>query len=259
MIAEKWCKSALTLSKLPGIVYSLNPYIGCQHKCKYCYVPSVFQIKREEWMKKVYAKVNIPNILRKELKKKKKGVVGISTVTDPYQKAEKKYELTKKCMLLLLKNRWPIDVLTKSDLVVRDANILKEFGDAKVGITLTTLDDATRSMFEPFASSINQRLNALKTLAHYGIYTYVFLGPLLPDIEKNEVKTYIQTFLEIGVQEIIIDYLHLKKGVWNELCTVLNNEKKQLYKSRMAHGYYQEILNEFSRQCKNKITLTKAF
>ena len=82
-ITETKCKSALSKSNLPGLDYSLNPYRGCQHKCAYCYVPNVLRIKRAEWGNYVNVKTNIPNILAKELKKKKRGIVALSTVTDP--------------------------------------------------------------------------------------------------------------------------------------------------------------------------------
>ena len=96
-INEVKCKSALSLSALPGLNYSLNPYRGCQHNCAYCYVPNVLRIKRTEWGNFVDVKINIPLVLSKELKIKKSGVVGISTVTDPYQPVEKKYMLTRYC------------------------------------------------------------------------------------------------------------------------------------------------------------------
>ena len=89
------CKSALSASRLPGLSYSLNPYRGCQHNCAYCYVPNVLRIKRDLWGDFIDVKTNIPIILSKELKKKKPGVVGLSTVTDPYQPIESKYKLTR--------------------------------------------------------------------------------------------------------------------------------------------------------------------
>ena len=92
-IREVKCKSALSSSSLPGLDYSLNPYRGCQHNCAYCYVPNVLRIQRKEWGSFVEVKTNIPVVLSKELKKKKPGVVGLSTVTDPYQPIEKKYHL----------------------------------------------------------------------------------------------------------------------------------------------------------------------
>ena len=87
------CKTALSPSKLPGLDYSLNPYRGCSHQCAYCYVPSILRISKTEWQTLIQIKTNIPTILAKEVKRKKPGVVGISTVTDPYQPLEQKHQV----------------------------------------------------------------------------------------------------------------------------------------------------------------------
>jgi DNA repair photolyase len=101
----------------------MNPYRGCAHGCRYCYAPNIMRIPRREWGRFVEVKRNIPKILSDELKKKKKGVVGISTTTDPYQPVEKKYKLTRFCLEQLLKHDFPVSVLTKSRLVSRDLDI----------------------------------------------------------------------------------------------------------------------------------------
>ena len=125
-VTEITCKTALNPSSLPGLVYSLNPYRGCQHKCAYCYVPNVLRIKRCKWGEFVNVKTNIPVVLSKELRNKKQGVVAISTVTDPYQPIEKKYLLTRFCLEQLLRADFPISIQTKSDLVTRDINIISK-------------------------------------------------------------------------------------------------------------------------------------
>ena len=94
IVRQVRCKTALSPSSLPGLDYSLNPYRGCQHNCAYCYVPNVLRIKREDWGGFVDIKSNIPVVLARELKRKNKGVIGLSTVTDPYQSVEKKYNLS---------------------------------------------------------------------------------------------------------------------------------------------------------------------
>ncbi len=259
MIKERWCKSALTSSRLPGIDYSLNPYVGCAHGCIYCYVPSTLHVSREEWNKAVYAKVNIPAVLRRELKTKRKGIVGISTSTDAYQTAEKNYELTRKCLMLLLKHDWPIDILTKSNLVVRDIDIIKKFSEAKVGFTITTLNDESRKIFEPYAPSIEKRIEALKKFADRGIYTYAFLGPLYPEIEENEIDEWVDLFNDTGVKEIIIDNFHLKGDVWENMSRVLSKEKKKLYEKRISGNYYEKIYSEFKKKAKGKIVVSRAF
>ena len=111
------CKSALSQSRLLGYDYALNPYRGCEHGCSYCYAPYVLHEDRE-WGGFVDVKLDIPSVLSKELGRRKKGVVGISTVTDPYQPIEKKYELTRTCLEHLLRHDFPICIQTKSALAL---------------------------------------------------------------------------------------------------------------------------------------------
>ena len=135
------CKTALSPSKLPGIDYSLNPYRGCEHRCAYCYAPNVLKINREKWGDFVDVKVNIPHILSKELKMRKPGVVGISTVTDPYQSVEKKFKITRYCLEQLLKHDFPINIQTKSSMVIRDIDLISKFSNAEVMVSIATLND----------------------------------------------------------------------------------------------------------------------
>jgi DNA repair photolyase len=258
MIDEMWCKTALSPSKLPGLDYSLNPYSGCAHACKYCYVPNVLHLDRKKWGE-VKAKINIPMVLRKELKSKRKGTVGISTVTDAYQPAEKEYELTRKCLSLLLKKDFPINIQTKSDMVLRDMDLIKKFSMAAVGITITTLDEMGAKMLEPGAPSVKRRLQTVKKLADDGIYAYIFFGPVFPDIEKSEVERYVQTFIDHGAEEIMIDSLHLKPGVWESVSSSLPEGKREVFGERLKANYYADIFSEIEKECRGKIALTKAF
>ena len=104
----------------------------------------------------------------------------ISSVTDAYQPIEAKYKLTRKCLEGLLEHQFPVGILTKSPLVLRDLDLIKEFKDIEVGITVTTNDEKIRKVFEPQAPSITARINALKKLHNNGINTYAFIGPVLP-------------------------------------------------------------------------------
>jgi len=220
-IREITCKTALSKSSLPGLDYSLNPYRGCQHKCAYCYVPNVLRIPRSKWGCFVDIKMNIPVILSKELKKKKPGVVGISTVTDPYQPAEKKYQLTRYCLEQLLRYDFPISVQTKSSSVVRDIDIISEFSDAEVMMSIATLNEDERRLLEPHSSSIQERLDALRKYSNTEVKTSVFFGPIYPTIKNEELARTIDVFIECDVSEIVIDIFHLKPGIWENIESVL--------------------------------------
>ncbi|MFH1101373.1 MAG: radical SAM protein [Methanobacteriota archaeon] len=207
------CATALSFSSLPGLTYSLNPYRGCQHNCAYCYVPNVLHIPRERWGTFVHTKHNIPQILEKELLKKKGGVVGISTVTDPYQPIEKHEQLTRQCLGKLLLHDYPICVQTKSSLILRDLDLLSRFNSAEIMMSIGTLNDAERILLEPYASPINERLKVLKKTADNGIKTSVFFGPIYPTITTEEIPQILNTFINHHITEILIDRFNLKPGI----------------------------------------------
>ena len=175
-------KSVLTRSGIPGVDYCINPYVGCFHGCKYCYATFMkrFTGHTEAWGSFVDVKVNSPEVLQRQLQRKERGRVMISSVTDAYQPIEAKYKLTRKCLEVLLEHQFPVDILTKSPLVLRDLDLIKEFKDIEVGVTVTTNDEKIRKVFEPKAPSITARINTLKKLHNNGINTYVFIGPVLP-------------------------------------------------------------------------------
>jgi DNA repair photolyase len=182
VIQEKRVKSILSKSGIPGVDYCVNPYVGCSHGCRYCYATFMkrFTGHTEPWGSFVDSKTNAPEVLHRQMKKASRGHVLISSVTDPYQPVEEKYKLTRRCLEVLLPHQFSVDILTKSPLVLRDLDLLKQFKELEVGITITTDDDEIRKIFEPHASPIEARIQALKTLSKAGLKTYAFIGPLLP-------------------------------------------------------------------------------
>ena len=263
-IKEVSCKTALSKSLLPGLDYSLNPYYGCQHGCVYCYAPNVLKIDRRNWGGFVNVRRNIPKVLSKELRRKERGIVGISTVTDPYQPLEKKFKLTRYCLQELLKNDFPICVQTKSDLVLRDIDLISKFSDAEVGLTVTTLDDRERKLLEPGSSSIKSRLLALKKLGDAGIRTYVFFGPIYPTIEMRDVPKIVRVFADCDVDYVMVDKFHFKKGVWDGIKNALarHPEMKNVFYKRffVDRRYYTRVFHMVEEECrKNNIGFEKAF
>lgn len=181
-VREVNARSVLSKSGIPGIKYCVNPYTGCAHACAYCYATFMkrFTGHTEQWGTFADVKMNAPEILRKQLKRAERGRIIMSSVTDAYQPLEAKYKITRKCLEVIELFRFPVDILTKSPLVLRDIDIISRMKDAEVGITITTDDDSMRKIFEPHAPSINARIKALKELHKAGISTYVFIGPVLP-------------------------------------------------------------------------------
>jgi len=258
------CKSALSASTLPGLTYSLNPYRGCQHNCAYCYAPNVLHMSREQWGQVVEVKTNIPTVLAKELKHKKPGVVGLSTVTDPYQPLEQKYQLTRYCLEQLLKHDFSTHIQTKSALIGRDLDLISRFSNAQVMLSIGTLDDQQRKIMEPGTSSIPDRLEVLKKYSDAGVKTSVFFGPVYPTITIKEIPSILDTFLKCGVQEIWIDLIRLKPGIWESMKNRLTSDPAlyQIFSRNVIQNktYYQTIREEILQQGKQRnLTIIDAF
>jgi len=138
---------------------------------------------KEEWGQFVDVKTNAIACLKREIRKKRVGKVWISGVCDPYQPIEKKYELTRSILEVLSKNSWPVTIQTKSPLVLRDTELLREFSGVEIGLTITTADESIRKIFEPCAPPIRERIEAVEKLHSLGIKTFVMIAPMLPKTE----------------------------------------------------------------------------
>lgn len=163
----------------------INPYTGCQHSCSYCYARFMkrFTGHREPWGQFIDVKINAPDLLKLEITRKKPGRVWVSGVCDPYQPLEGKYQLTRQCLEILVQHEWPVTVQTRSPLVLRDLDVLKNGEDFEVGFSITTADDGIRKLFEPLAPPIKARIDALEELHRAGIKTYAMIAPMLPGAE----------------------------------------------------------------------------
>ncbi len=200
IIREKRVKSILSKSGIPGIDYCLNPYVGCSHACRYCYATFMkrFTGHLEPWGAFLDVKINAPEVLKKDLHRAAKGHIILSSVTDPYQAYEEKYQITRKCLEVLMSGHFSVGILTKSPLVLRDLDLFKKFGDIEVGFTVTTDQDKIRKIFEPYAPPIEARIQSLRTLHENGIKTYAFIGPLLPMNPENlaaKIRPYVDSIL----------------------------------------------------------------
>ncbi len=247
MITETKCKSILTKSGLAE--YCINCYRGCSHACAYCYAPAVLREKRK-WGSFVDVKVNAPDILKKELKNAPKGKVFVSSVTDAYQPLEKKYELTRRILEALLDAQFPIEILTKSSLITRDTDLIKRFENCEAGLTITTLDERARKVFEPDSSPVEEKLQALKAMKDAGINTYAFFGPMLPKVSDQNLEDYFDALKGIA-DFIYVDRLNLKAGTWKNLEVVLRKNYPELV------GAWKEILftkNDYYQNLKKQIT-----
>ena len=224
--------------------YSCNPYVGCRFGCVYCYASFMARMvgkKTNDWGNFVYAKVNASDLLKKEIAKLPNNgqgkVIWFSSVTDPYQGLEAKYQLTRKCLQVLVDNNFQgqVSFLTKSDLVLRDIDVLKQLKDVEVGMTITSTDDSISRYFEKYAPPITARLTALKKLHDEKIKTYAFVGPLLPHFVANQaaLTKLFKSIHKAGVREVYFEFLNLSGYIRNRLKNELKNLNMDIW-----HEFY---------------------
>jgi DNA repair photolyase len=233
-VKETQAKSILNKSQI--FDYCVNPYTGCQVNCRYCYARLFmkrYSGHKEPWGEFVDVKINAAEVLRKQLLRAKRGTVWISSVCDPYQPLEAKYELTRRCLKELLKKQFPVNIQTKSKLVLRDMDLLKDFKEIEVGFTITTNDETIARSFEPGAASVAERLEALETLHASGMRTFAFIGPLLPGDPEKLIAD-----LHGLVDRVFIDrmnYLNQVKAFYRQLNLEWATEDEffQEYKARL--------------------------
>lgn len=211
-IKEIKCKNCMTKSKLTD--YVINPYTGCEHGCKYCYADFIrrFQNIKQEWGNFVYAKVNCPDLLEKELEKNKPGHIWLASVCDCYMPLEGKFKLTRKILEIIAKspykNKFTIEILTKSALVKRDFDLLKQL-DVEVGCSINTLDEKASRLIEPLAACPKERINALKEAKKEEIKVYGFISPVLPGITDLEAL-----FRELSFCDYVwVELLNTRKSI----------------------------------------------
>lgn len=210
-ISEKACKSALVKSGIPGIAYAINPYGGCGHGCVYCYASFMkrFLGESDRWGTFVQVKTDIADRLAAELRRCRPGRIMLSSVTDPYQPAEETYRRTRACLSLLAGTGLPVSILTKSDLVLRDLDLIRKFADIEVGFSVTTVDDPIAAVLEPGASSPSRRFAAARALADAGIRTWIFNAPVIPGIGDSEeaIRAILSNAREAGARDVEYDPL----------------------------------------------------
>lgn len=268
-VREILCKSAIVKSKIPGVDFALNPYTGCEHGCVYCYASFMtrFSLHPETWGGFVDVKVNFPQALRRECRRVGGGEIVISSVTDPYQPVEAEYGITRECLHILEEtqdarseavalpgsgvaetSRVPlVSVLTKSDMVVRDADILSRMRRVEVGMTVTTVDDRVSRAFEPRAPDSSRRFRALEILATRGIYTWAFAGPLIPHYSDGaeSIRVLFSRLRDAGVRRILVDRMNMYPACVSGVLRALQGESRAARRLAWARddpaGYEAEL------------------
>ena len=237
IVRETVCKTILNRSGLSN--YSLNCYTGCTHACVYCYARFMqrFHPHDEPWGAFVDVKVNAVEVLKRQLRRAEPGTVFVSSACDGWQPVEAEWRLTRRCCELLLERGFQVHVLTKSALVLRDLDVFTG-SPASIGITLTTLDERLRELWEPGAVSVPERLAIIKAARDAGLQTSVMFGPLLPFLSDSQaaIDALLEQAAGLGVDRIWVDALNPRPRVWPAIADLLRAKFPDLV------GPYRKIL-----------------
>lgn len=234
IVREIECKSILSDTGLPPD-YAINCYVGCEHACWYCYARYMkrFTGHREPWGTFVDVRTNAPQVLEREIRRKPKGSVMLSSVCDGWQPLESKHGVSGACVEILARSGWPVSILTKSALVSGVLSLL-EGKPADLGMTLTAFDERLQRMVEPQASPTAERLAVLEEAAGRGIRVWAFLGPFLPmvtDTEEN-VEALFSAVAKLPLTRIRTDRVNFRSGVAASL-------------RRMAAKHFPKLVDEY--------------
>jgi DNA repair photolyase len=264
---EEPCKSALNPVKGMGFKWSLNPYMGCVHRCTFCYVRH-FEHRSDRpfddrYGTSIRVKTNVAEVLRKELARAswQHELVAVGAATDPYQPAEGRYKLTRKCLEAFRDASNPFSIITRGPMIVRDLDVLVEASQrASVSVTFSvpTLDEEVWRRTEPSTAHPRQRLKAVKTLVDAGVNARVGMAPILPGIsdKPEQLREVVRAAREAGATGIWANLLFLRPGTREHFLAHLAEdwpEQLQHYERLYARKAYlgsdlmKPLRNEVSR------------
>lgn len=257
----------LTKSNLPASDYVINPYVGCSHGCKYCYASFMkrFTGHKEEWgkfvdIKRCNKKINLNKISKK--------TVFLSSVTDCYNTLEEKYKLTRNILEQLVNSDCYLSISTKSNLILRDIDLLKQFKNLTVSMSINTIDEDFRHDMDN-ASTIEERFNTLRELHNNGIYTVLFMSPIFPYITewkeiiekskdyideywfenlnlRGQYKAFILNYIKEKYPEVYDGYIDIynkgNKEYWKLLAIDINNYCSENNIKYINYFYHEELV-----------------
>jgi len=219
-------KSIISFNDSPDLGFdaTLNPYRGCEHGCVYCYARPTHEYLGLslglDFETKLFVKTEAPALLRKALSSKswKPQMVMLSGITDCYQPIERRLKLTRRCLEVFAEFRNPVGIVTKSDLVTRDIDILSELASDNaivVNLSVTSLDKSLADRLEPRASRPLQRLRAIEELSKAGIPTGVMVAPVIPGLNDHEIPEILKAVANAGATSAHYVLLRLPFGLKN--------------------------------------------
>lgn len=245
------CKTALSSVKGMRFGWSLNPYMGCAHRCAFCYVRAFERRADRPWDERygasIRVKTNVAEVLERELSKRswKRESVTIGSATDPYQPAEGTYKLTRQCIEVFARKRSPFAIITRGPMIVRDIDVLQKAStraEVTVSFSIPTLDREAWRLTEPGTAPPQQRLRALEKLVMAGIDAGVSIAPVLPGISDrpSQLDAVVRAAREAGATHLWTGMLHLGPGIREHFMEALARNWPELvprYERMYARDY----------------------
>lgn len=225
--------------------WGANPYRGCEHSCPYCFARYTHEYlgynSDTEFDNKILVKVNAADVLEKELSRPgwKREAVNLGSVCDPYQPAEKKFKITRQVLEVFAKHNNPLFVGTKSNLILRDLDLLLDMAKRTaliVYITITTLDDNIRSKIEPRAASTEERLDVVKQLSDVGVTVGVLFMPIFPYLTdgRDSINGVVKAVSDAGAKDMVPGVLDLRASCRNCVLSLIEEEFPDLLPKYLA-------------------------
>ncbi len=220
---EEPCKTALNRTEGMPFRWTLNPYMGCVHRCTYCYVRAyekrADRPSDDRYGASIRVKTNVAAVLNYEVHKRswRRETIAIGAATDPYQPAEGRYKLSRACLSVLASVANPFGIITRGPLIVRDVDVLQEASrraDVTVNVSIPTLDLDVWRKTEPGTAPPRQRFRALRLLSDAGISVGVAIAPVLPGISDRpeQLEEVVRAARDAGATGVWANLLHLRSG-----------------------------------------------
>ncbi len=242
---EQPCKSALNPVKGMGFKWSLNPYMGCEHRCAFCYVRAYEKRADrpfdDSYGRAIRVKTNVAGVLRRELSRPtwRRETVSIGAATDPYQPAEGRYRLTRACLGAFADFASPVGLITRGPMIVRDVDVLTTLArraELSVMFSIPTLDDDVWRKTEPGTAHPRQRLRAIERLAAAGVRVGVGMAPVLPGLSDRpeQLEAVVRAARDAGASHVWAGLLHLRDGTRQHFLDVLQRYWPELLPHYLA-------------------------
>lgn len=258
---EQPCKSVLNRAQGMPFKWTINPYTGCSHACRYCYARG-FYLRADkgsaaDFDRVIYIKSNAPELLRQELARRswRRELVVVGAATDPYQAAEGRFRITRGVLEALRDYRTPVSIITKGTLVLRDLELLQQLGRAgglEVCMTVPTLDYETWRVLEPGTPPPAARLEAVRRLNAAGVRAGVMLAPLLPGLNDSEqaLRRLIEAAAAAGAPFAMPSVLRLAPGVREWFLPYISRSFPELTRQYSRLYQHTEAPPEYQRKVK---------